>query len=93
MKYVYPALFTACGEGGYVVEFPDLPGCYTQGDDLFDALYMAESLLSEWLEYLADKGHPIPEASSLNNIKPDNGELVSLIRAEVTVDTKVAVNA
>jgi predicted RNase H-like HicB family nuclease len=41
MKYVYAALFTSCEEGGYAVNFPDLPGTNTQGDDLYEALYMA----------------------------------------------------
>ena len=36
MKLVYPAVFTPYedGTGGYVVEFPDLPGCVTGGDDI-----------------------------------------------------------
>ena len=92
MKYVYPALFIACEEGGYVVEFPDLPGCYTQGNDLYDALYMAESLLNEWLEYLTDKNMEIPKASNLQDIKLDDGQFVSLIRAEAGVP-EVAVSA
>ena len=41
-KYVYPAIFTSEPDGGYSVYFPDLEGCYTCGDTLADALFMAE---------------------------------------------------
>ncbi len=41
-KYVYPAFFLPEKEGGYSVSFPDLDGCYTCGDDLQDAIMMAE---------------------------------------------------
>ena len=35
---VYVALFKETGEGMYLVEFPDLPGCFTQGATLSEAL-------------------------------------------------------
>ena len=85
MKYVYAALFTACEEGGYAVEFPDLPGCFSQGDDLYEAVTMAETALEEWLEYLADKNKDIPKASRPEDIKPDNNQFISLIRSGVAV--------
>ena len=36
MKLVYPAVFTPYEDGseGYAVEFPDMPGCVTGGDDM-----------------------------------------------------------
>lgn len=37
-------------DGGYVVLFPDLPGCITQGDTLQEALYMAEDARAGWIE-------------------------------------------
>ena len=42
-KYVYPAVFTQ-EEKGFSVWFPDLEGCYTCGDDLNDAIRMAEDV-------------------------------------------------
>ncbi len=32
MKIMYPAIFHAEEDGGFWCEFPDLPGCSTQGD-------------------------------------------------------------
>ena len=83
MKVVYPALFTSYENGGYMVSFPDLPGCNTEGDDLYDALYEAEGSLSEWLEYLIDENLPIPDASRLDAIKPKADQFVSLIRVNI----------
>ena len=39
-KYVFPAVFTPEDIGGYSINFPDLPSCYTQGDDLKDGYKM-----------------------------------------------------
>ena len=69
MKYVYPAIFEPADEGGYAVSFPDLPGCYSQGESLNEALIMAQSALTQWIEYLADKKMEIPPASDVASIQ------------------------
>ena len=38
---IYPAVFHKAEEGGYWVEFPDLPGCVTEADTLEEAVVMA----------------------------------------------------
>ena len=45
-RYTYPAIITPEADGGFSVCFPDLEGCYTCGDDLGEALYMAEDVLA-----------------------------------------------
>ena len=42
---IYPALFHKAEEGGYWVEFPDLPGCLTEGETLEEAYAMAGDAL------------------------------------------------
>jgi predicted RNase H-like HicB family nuclease len=37
-KYAYPAVFEKEDSGGFSVYFPDLEGCYTQGDDITEAI-------------------------------------------------------
>ena len=50
-SYVYPAVFHPdTKEGGYLITFPDLPGCITEGKDLDEALYMAQDAKSIALE-------------------------------------------
>ena len=63
MKYAYPAIFTPAAEGGYDVKVPDLPGCRTCGDDLADAIFMAEDAISMWLWAAENKNEVIPAAT------------------------------
>ena len=89
MRYVYAAVFEAAEEGGYAVSFPDLPGCCSQGDNLFDALAMAQSALTQWIEYLNDKKMPIPSASKAEDMKPAGTGFVNLVRADVKDDRAI----
>ena len=50
-------------DGGYVVEFPDLPGCLTQGDTPEEAFSMAEDARIGWIETEYDRSNgdiPMP---------------------------------
>lgn len=58
MKYVYPAVFTPLENGQFDVSVPDLPGCRTCGDDLADAIFMAEDAVSMWL-WDAENGNEV----------------------------------
>jgi antitoxin HicB len=48
-RFEYPARIAPQKGGGYLVEFPDLPGCLTEGRTLADALANAREALSAWL--------------------------------------------
>ena len=88
-KYVYPAIFTLEEEGGYSVLIPDLQGCYTQGDDLPDALDMAKDVLELTLyDYEADKKF-IPKPSDMKDMKIEKNQIVSLISADTLNYTKM----
>ena len=65
MKYAYGAVFTPLDDGCYAVKVPDLPGCRTCGDDLADAIFMAEDAVSMWLWDAENKGENIPPATPL----------------------------
>lgn len=82
-EYVYPAIFHANENGTFTITYPDLPGCISEGKSLGNAMYMAQSALTQWIEYLNDKKEDIPNASSLGDIKLTQGEFVNLIRADV----------
>lgn len=77
-KFVYPAIFTAEGNG-YVVEFPDLPGCLTEGDSLEEALEMANDALSLYIFDLVEDKKTIPEATDPREVKCDENSFVSII--------------
>lgn len=59
-EYTYTAVFEPAEEGGYVVTFPALPGCATQGETLDEARAMAADALRGYLEILLEEGRPLP---------------------------------
>ena len=69
-KFIYPAVFEPEEVGGYSVSFPDLPGCFTEGDTLEDAFDMARDALGLYLAVLEDEGQTIPAASFPSDIRP-----------------------
>jgi predicted RNase H-like HicB family nuclease len=83
MKHVYPAIFESSINGGYAVSFPDLPGCYSQGDSQSEAFTMAQSALSQWLEYLESEKQDIPKPTAITDIKVEQNDFTSLIRADI----------
>ena len=51
-------------EGGYVVKYPDLPGCITTGETINDALANAEDAKRSWLKAALEDGVKIDEPAS-----------------------------
>ena len=51
-------------EGGYVVRFPELPGCLTCADTLEEAVRNAADCKKEWLGAAMEDGIDIPEPVS-----------------------------
>jgi predicted RNase H-like HicB family nuclease len=83
MEYFYPAIFHENDDGSFTITYPDLPGCVSEGKSLGNALYMAQSALIQWIEYLSDKKQEIPKATMDINIDIADGEFINLVRAEV----------
>lgn len=54
-------------EGGYVVSFPELPGCLTCGDTLDEALKNAKEAEELWFEVKLECKEEIPEPDYLND--------------------------
>ena len=71
---------------GFWCEFPDLPGCMTDGDDLEDLMKNAADALESWLEAAGERSLPIPEASDAEELKKkaDACEESVLFIAQVT---------
>jgi len=80
-RKVYTVVLTPAEEGGYCVTVPDF-GTHTQGDDLPEALDMAQDAIEMMGIYLQDEKKPIPEPSDINAIEVEEGEIKTL----VTVD-------
>ena len=53
-------------EGGYVVSFPDHPGCLSSGETSEEAIKNAEDAKQEWLLAAMEENIDIPEPDSLD---------------------------
>ena len=73
LEYSFNAI--ADPDGGYVVVFPDLPGCMTQGDTLDEVRLMAEEARLLWLEAEYDTD---PDNIPLPSYPDDCGDEVAL---------------
>ncbi len=47
--------------GGFLITFPDLPGCVSDGDTLEDALHNGLDAAQSWLRTAAEFGDPVPQ--------------------------------
>lgn len=81
-KYAYPAIFTPEENGGFSVVFPDLEGCFTCGDDMADALFMAEDALALVLYGYESDGREIPAPSKMEDLKLNDGEFVNSVACD-----------
>lgn len=59
----YPFQVHADPDGGYVIEFPDLPGCMTQIENLDEVGSMAAEIRKLWIETAYEEGMDIPPPS------------------------------
>ena len=60
---LYPYRVEPDEESGYVIVYPDLPGCMTQVEDAAEIGPMAEEIKALWLETARAHGLTIPPAS------------------------------
>lgn len=81
-KYSYPAIFTPEKNGLYSINFPDLENCYTCGDNLTDAIIMAEDVLAFTLYDYEKEKHEIPFPSESSSIQLNEGEFINYIACD-----------
>lgn len=83
-KYVYPAIFTP-DEDGFSITFPDIDGCYAQGNDLADGIKMAEDALALMLTYYEDEHKEIPAPTPIRNLSLEDDSFTSYISCDTTL--------
>lgn len=81
-KYSYPAVFTPEENGAFSVYFPDLEGCYTCGDNITEAIMMAEDVLAFTLYQFEKNGKAIPQPSHYKDIELKNDEFINYIACD-----------
>lgn len=84
MKISYPAKIKYLNsDKSYLVEFPDLPGCLTEGDSLDDAIHNAREALTGYLASIFERNLKIPEPSKVK------GKNIHMIEPEPEVAVPV----
>ncbi len=66
----YPVVIEEGSEdNAFGVVFPDLPGCFSAGDTLDEALEAAKEAAAAWIDTALDGPDPIPPPSSLETVR------------------------
>jgi len=66
MNMLYPiAISMGDNEHAWGVEVPDVPGCFSAGEDLEDAIAMVQQAIEGHFEMLIEDGAPLPSANSV----------------------------
>ncbi len=81
-KYTFAAIFTKEADGRYSVRFPQLDGCFTEGDTFEEARRMAMDAMSLHLYGMEEDGEAIPEADLA--VHTDDGGMAVPITAWMT---------
>ncbi len=84
MKYPI-AIEAGNNDHAFSVVVPDLPGCFSAGDTLDEAVDNAKEAVELWLETVIDDGGAIPEPRTLTEYQA-NPEFSGWIWAVVAVD-------
>jgi antitoxin HicB len=93
MDIRYPATVEAQADGGFLVQFVDLPDTYTEGKTEEEALFNASEVLSSMLAWRLDSAKEVPAPSpNLNGVhyiapdaKTQAAMLLRLARGERTL--------
>ena len=65
---------------------PDLPGCFSAGDTLEEAMIQAEDAITGWIETALDDGQAIPASSPVEALRTAHPEFEGWLWALVKVD-------
>lgn len=83
MKLIYPAVFHNEDESVWV-EFPDLEGCQSFGDNVKEALEGAKEALEGYCITLLEQKRKLPDPSDILSIKTDKDSFTSLVEVDLT---------
>lgn len=82
----YPVAIEPGDDGtAWGVVVPDLPGCFSAGDTMDEALSNAQEAISLWVDEVLDQGGDVPAPSAMSKLAKDP-EYTGWVWAVVDVD-------
>lgn len=80
-------------DGGFTVTFPDLPGCFTDGDTADAAIANAADALASHVAGMRRESMPVPAPSAITDIAaPDAGAVLAFVPLIEDIGDSVRVN-
>ncbi len=79
----YPVVIHHDKGTAYGVTIPDIPGCFSAGDTLTEALHNAKEAICGHLEILAEDEDDIPEATEIDNYLGADG-ILAIVDVDIT---------
>ena len=86
MKYVIVIEPDSQENPDFGVIIPDLPGCYSQGDDLDEAIKNAHEAACLWIDTALDEGMQLPHASTFSELQKGHPEWAGWLWSVVDID-------
>jgi predicted RNase H-like HicB family nuclease len=69
----------------YGIVVPDLPGCFSAGDSLDEAMSAAEEAAAGWIDAALDAGEAVPKPSALDALR-DMADYAGWSSGVITID-------
>lgn len=82
MKFTYPAI-CHFEDNGYWCEFPDLEGCFSQGDSEKEIVENAQEALEGYLVTTLEEGKKLTKASDIRNLKAKGKDFLTYISCDI----------
>ena len=51
--------------GGFLIEYPDLPGCMSDGETIEETIKNGLEAVKSWIDVARELGHPIPKPGDI----------------------------
>ena len=64
MSRSFPVVLLPQPEGGYFVQCPTLPGCYSQGETVEESLANIKEAIELVIQDLTEQGQPVPSSGA-----------------------------
>ena len=82
MKFTYPAI-CHFEDNGYWCEFPDLEGCFSQGDSEKEIVENAQEALEGYLVTTLEAGKKLAKASDIRELEAEGKDFLTYISCDI----------